>query len=161
MRALLPVPGGGGVEGCEGGVFVDEADVGVVVGAGEAFGEGGAVREEELLVWAPGALVVVAEEVVPAVEGRESLDGAVEGTDGHSGRMIRGLTGRAGVPTATVQGGMSEKTLERAPMTAPWPTVTPGAMKTSAATQAWAPMEMGAGTRGKRGCSWSWVAPQR
>lgn len=73
----------------------------------------------------------------------------------------RFLIGRAGFPATTVQGSTFLKTLERAPTTAPSPILTPGATNTSAATQAPAPIKIGAGVSGICGCSKSWLAPQR
>ena len=57
--------------------------------------------------------------------------------------MRRGLTGLAGLPTATTSGGTSLKTLDRAPITLRSPTITSGPTNESAATQASSPMTTG------------------
>lgn len=63
----------------------------------------------------------------------------------------RVLIARAGLPAATVHESMFLKTLERAPITAPSPTVTPGPTNTSAAIQVLDPMTIGAVVNGIEG----------
>jgi hypothetical protein len=55
----------------------------------------------------------------------------------------RGRKGWAGVPRQSIISGKSENTPLRAPTTVPRPIVTPGATKTSVASQASAPIETG------------------
>src|SRR5439155_11002215 len=82
-------------------------------------------------------------------ENAEDDDFAPGWSHGHTGvsacsnwRMTR-----AGLPTATVKGGTSETTTERAPTTAPSPMVTPGKMQQSNPTQTFEPIRSGlAGT---------------
>jgi hypothetical protein len=68
------------------------------------------------------------------------------------------FTGTAGLPRATIQGGRSLNTLERAVTTAPSPIVTPGPTNTSAVIQTRSPMVMGAATSGIAAFEWSWLA---
>src|ERR1700760_1340569 len=85
------------------------------------------------------------------------------GEPAHKGYFsLRSRTGLAGLPAQRCQGGRSEeKTLERAPRTTPSGMMTPGATKTSAASQTLAPSVIGAVVRGWEGSSKSWLAVQR
>ncbi len=51
------------------------------------------------------------------------------------GRTRRGLIGLQGVPAQTIQAGMDFVTMERAPITAPSPMMTPGASRQPEAIQ--------------------------
>jgi hypothetical protein len=51
--------------------------------------------------------------------------------------------------------------VERAPTTAPSPTITPGPTNTSAAIQALDPITMGATINGIEGSRWSWLAAHK
>src|SRR2546430_850331 len=73
----------------------------------------------------------------------------------------RGLRNRAGFPATTVHAATSRRTLDRAPTTAPSPTLTPGPINASAATHAPSPILIGLVTNGSCGCSISCEAVQR
>ena len=73
----------------------------------------------------------------------------------------RALTGTAGWPVATLQGGTSRVAVERAVTIAPSPIATPGPTKTSAVTQASAPIVIGAATSGRARSRASWLAVHR
>ena len=63
----------------------------------------------------------------------------------------RFLITRAGLPATTVQASTFLKMLDRAPITAPFPTATPGPTNTSAAIHTPSPITMGAVVNGMKG----------